>query len=140
MSGLFFHGKTETVLKKRRRPTNSRGVNPNDKKNDLSLIGVVKKIPISYGTLNVKQNGVLESIDEKQDLTFQFNAGIYIINPETLNKIKGGRIFHITDLIERIILENGKVGVFPVSEKSWSDIGEWSNYRLTLDKFGFESW
>ena len=73
-------------------------------------------------------------------MTFQFNAGIYIINPETLNNIENDRVFHITDLIERIILENGKVGVFPVSEKSWSDIGEWSKYRQTLDKFGFESW
>lgn len=108
--------------------------------NDISIIGVVKKIPISYGTLNVEQNGILKSIDEKPDFTFQANAGIYIINPDVIKEIEKNKVFHITDLISKILNKKGKVGVFPISDKSWSDIGEWSQYRKTLDKFGYQSW
>ena len=29
----------------------------------------------------------------------------------------------------------GKVGVYPVSEKSWSDIGQWESYGETVKGF-----
>lgn len=53
---------------------------------------------------------------------------MYIIEPHLLNEIPENEFFHITELIEKIINRNGKVGVFPVSEGSWKDIGEWNEY------------
>ncbi|WP_300438036.1 hypothetical protein [Christiangramia sp.] len=32
---------------------------------------------------------------------------------------------------------NGKVGIFPVSEGSWMDIGQWDEYNKTSKKLGF---
>ena len=43
--------------------------------------------------------------------------------------------YHITDLINQIKDRNGKVGVFPVSEKSWMDIGVWEEYDKTQQLF-----
>jgi len=31
-------------------------------------------------------------------------------------------------LIEKVRKRKGKIGVFPVSEKSWKDIGSWEEY------------
>ena len=53
---------------------------------------------------------------------------MYILEPHLLNEIPENEFFHITQLIENIINRNGKVGVFPVSEGSWRDIGEWNEY------------
>ena len=33
--------------------------------------------------------------------------------------------------MEKVIETKGKVGVFPVSEKSWMDIGVWDEYNKT---------
>lgn len=37
-------------------------------------------------------------------------------------------MFHMTHLIESVNKRNGRIGVFPVSEKSWKDIGNWEEY------------
>ena len=29
-----------------------------------------------------------------------------------------------------------KIGVFPISDNAWLDIGEWAEYKKTLTKFG----
>jgi hypothetical protein len=51
-----------------------------------------------------------------------------------LNEIPKDTFFHITHLIEKIKARGGKVGVFPISEKSWIDIGEWPLYSKVLIK------
>jgi len=37
--------------------------------------------------------------------------------------------------MEDLLKENKKVGVFPVSEGSWFDIGEWKEYQRTQEIF-----
>jgi hypothetical protein len=34
----------------------------------------------------------------------------------------------ITHLLEQVRQRGGRVGVFPVSEQAWFDIGEWAKY------------
>lgn len=96
--------------------------------NELTLVSALKNYPIPYGTVDTKQNGVLEKLIEKPDLTFQINSGMYILEPHLLDEIPDDRFFHITSLIELIIKRKGKVGVFPVSEGSWKDFGNWEEY------------
>ena len=57
---------------------------------------------------------------------------MYILNPDILNLIPDNEIFHITHLIERVRELKGTIGVYPVSEKAWIDIGQWSEYRRAL--------
>jgi uncharacterized protein YcbK (DUF882 family) len=44
----------------------------------------------------------------------------------------------MTQLIHDLKNNGGKVGVYPVSEKSWIDIGEWASYKKALEKFGYD--
>lgn len=96
--------------------------------NELTLVAALKHYKIPYGTVETKENGILLSMQEKPELTYKINAGLYILEPHLLNEIPKNEFFHITDLIQKIKNRNGKVGVFPVSEKSWRDIGEWDEY------------
>lgn len=100
--------------------------------NEITLVGSVKNFSIPYGTLETGQNGQLLAMKEKPDLTFLINSGLYILEPSVLKEIPEGEMFHITDLIEKLMKQKRKVGVFPVSEKSWFDIGEWDEYVKTL--------
>jgi NDP-sugar pyrophosphorylase family protein len=99
-----------------------------ENKNELTIVSALKHYPIPYGTIETKEDGVLIELKEKPELTFQINSGMYILEPHLLNEIPENDFFHITQLIENIQRRNGKVGVFPVSEGSWKDIGDWSEY------------
>ncbi len=57
--------------------------------------------------------------------------------PEILNLIPENTFFHITDLMKKLQAANEKVGVYPVSEKAWIDIGQWEEYKKTLERFAF---
>lgn len=96
--------------------------------NEITLVAAIKKYNIPYGTLKTKENGLLASLQEKPDLTFNINTGFYILEPHLLNEIPENKFFHITYLIDKLIIEKRKVGVFPVSEGSWMDVGTWDEY------------
>lgn len=96
--------------------------------NELTLVSSIKTFNIPYGTLNIGNQGELLNIDEKPDISYFINAGMYLIEPHLLNEIPENTFFNITDLIDIILKRNGKVGVFPVSERSLKDIGNWAEY------------
>lgn len=97
--------------------------------NSITIVSALKHYSIPYGTISTGENGVLEQLNEKPILNFQINTGVYVLEPEMLNLIPEDEFFHITDLIEKVkSIEGKKVGVFPISEGSWQDIGEWPEY------------
>jgi dTDP-glucose pyrophosphorylase len=104
-----------------------------ENKNDITIIAALKSYEIAYGTLNTVDDGLLDSLSEKPNLNFKINTGMYILNPSTLNEIPEDTFFHITDLIDKIKSKGGRVGVFPISEKSWTDIGIWEEYLKIIN-------
>lgn len=102
-------------------------------KNEITLVAALKNYKIPYGTVETGDDGLLITMQEKPDITFKINAGLYILEPHLLKEIPKNHFFHITHLIEKIQDRNGKIGVFPVSEKSWKDIGEWDEYLKNSD-------
>jgi NDP-sugar pyrophosphorylase family protein len=96
--------------------------------NEITLVAALKHFSIPYGILETGPNGTLIGIEEKPDLTYKINAGLYLLEPNLLDEIPENEFFHITHLIEKIMSRGGRIGVFPVSEKAWKDIGEWDEY------------
>ncbi len=96
--------------------------------NDITLVTAVKSQRIPYGVIKTGENGLMVGLTEKPENTFMFNTGVYILNPELINEIPEGQMFHITDLMEKVKARGGRVGCFPVSEHSWKDMGEWPEY------------
>jgi dTDP-glucose pyrophosphorylase/CBS domain-containing protein len=105
-----------------------------DNKNDITIVAALKHYKIPYGTIESGMDGILSSLSEKPEITFKINSGVYILEPETLNSIPKDEFFHITDLILKIKKANGKVGVFPISEKSWQDYGLFENLPFIMKK------
>ncbi|MCB2219440.1 MAG: nucleotidyltransferase family protein [Bacteroidetes bacterium] len=106
--------------------------------NEITIVAALKHYPIPYGTIQTGTNGSLTNLIEKPEITFKINSGMYILEPNLLNEIPDNEFFHITQLIEKVKNQKGKVGVFPVSENSWKDIGNWDEYLTTakINKFG----
>lgn len=106
-----------------------------ESRNEITLVGSLKHYKIPYGTLETGEGGQLLSMREKPEITYMINSGMYVLEPSVLKDIPDNTFFHITELIEKVKARGGKVGVFPVSEKSWFDIGEWNEYQQTLKSF-----
>jgi len=106
-----------------------------ENKNELTAVAAIKTYTIPYGTMDVGKDGILKRQKEKPENTYFVNAGFYILEPHLLEEIPGNEFYHITHLIDKIIERNGTVGVFPVSEGAWMDIGEWNQYNETQQKF-----
>ena len=107
-----------------------------ENKNELTAVAFVKNLQIPYGTFEVTSGNVLKSLVEKPQFTFLVNAGLYILEPHLLDEIPKDEFFHITHLMEKIIQRGGKVGVFPINEGAWLDIGQWKEYQKTLKRYG----
>lgn len=96
--------------------------------NDLTIVTMVKTFKIPYGVIETGDDGLMTSLSEKPELTYQVNTGVYILNPSCIDEIPEGEFFHITHLMEKIKARGGRVGCFPVSEHAWKDMGEWPEY------------
>ena len=95
-----------------------------ENKNEITIIAALKHYAIPYGTIETGNNGHLLELTEKPELTFKINSGMYILEPSLVDEIPENEFFHITQLIELVKNRKGRIGVFPVSQKSWKDIGE----------------
>ena len=81
--------------------------------NLITMICAIKNIQITYGVVNSKPNGEIENIEEKPELSYLINVGVYLIEPEVINSLNG-EFIHMTDLAQKYIDEGKKVGVFPI--------------------------
>lgn len=102
-------------------------------RNDITLITSLKSFQIPYGVIETAKDGIMTGLSEKPEYTYMINTGVYLLEPGLIKEIPENELFHITDLIEKIKNKGGKVGCFPVSEKSWTDIGEWNGYLKLIN-------
>ncbi|MFA5844075.1 MAG: nucleotidyltransferase family protein [Coriobacteriia bacterium] len=102
----------------------------------VTLVGSMKQFTIPYGVCDMGDNGTLKLINEKPEYNFLVSTGFAILEPEALDAIPAGRMYHMTDLVNDLIAAGKKVGVYPVSEKSWLDMGQWEELQEMLKRFG----
>ena len=101
---------------------------------DISLVASLKEYIIPYGTCELNNDGNLSIINEKPEYHFLVNTGMYILNPPVLNLIPGNKMYHITELIEDALKKKMKIGVYPISESAYIDVGQWEEYNKVIDK------
>ena len=95
----------------------------------------MKNFCIPYGICEIENGGDLVMIKEKPEYDFLVNTGLYVVNHEVFKLIPCDTPFDMTDLIDTLKERKGSVGVYPVSEKSWIDVGEWSKFKEASEIF-----
>lgn len=107
-------------------------------KNEITVVAALKNYSIPYGTLETGDAGLLTGLTEKPNLTFKINTGMYILEPHLIQEIPEDEFYHITFLIEKLIRKDRRVGVFPINEGSWTDIGNWNEYMKYIKRYEIE--
>lgn len=103
-------------------------------KHQITMVASVKHFALPYGVVELYREK-LKRVIEKPEYDFLVNTGMYILQKDTINLIPKNKVFHITDLIKAVKDKKGKVGIYPVNEKSWLDIGEWEKYKEAIKNF-----
>ncbi len=88
---------------------------------------------VPYGVVEIEQQRIT-GIKEKPVQRFFVNAGIYVLNPETLNQIPHDQFFDMPSLFESLIAQQKNTVVFPIHEY-WIDIGQMADYEKANNEF-----
>ena len=85
------------------------------------------EVQIPFGVVNIKAHHV-KNINEKPIEKYFVNAGIYVLEPELVDKVKANTQIDMPNLLEQQIKEGSSVNVFPIHEY-WLDIGHMKEYE-----------
>ncbi len=102
---------------------------------DLTIVASMRHYTIPYGVCYVENGGDLRDISEKPEYDYLVNTGMYVIEPGAIDFIPENVIYHITDLIEDMKKNHRRIGVYPVYENGWLDVGQWEDYKNTIKLF-----
>jgi dTDP-glucose pyrophosphorylase len=104
--------------------------------NKITIISSLKHYTIPYGVIKLNETSDLQQMVEKPEYAYLVNTGMYILEPECLMDVPENTFFHITDLINSYIENGDKIGVYPVGENSWLDMGQFKEMENMLEKLG----
>lgn len=107
--------------------------------NELTIVTALKNIVVPYGVVHTKENGIVKSMEEKPKLSCFVNTGMYILNPNLIEDIPKHTFFHMTDLADKLLQENRQVGMYPISEDSFLDMGEFEEMHRMEEKLNLKA-
>ncbi|MBF0623612.1 MAG: nucleotidyltransferase family protein [Magnetococcales bacterium] len=82
---------------------------------------------VPYGVVEMDGHRLI-GIEEKPVREYFVNAGIYLLNPETLSLVPEGVHYDMTDLFREIMDSGGTTAAFPFLEY-WLDIGRLGDFQ-----------
>lgn len=88
---------------------------------------------IPFGVIKAEKNTMV-SLEEKPSSNCLINAGIYVLNPEVLAMIPKNKVFPLTDLFNKMLLKNKKIGVYQMDE-DWIDVGRIDELKKAQEEF-----
>lgn len=97
------------------------------RENAVTMICALRNFDIPYGIVEIGPNGTIGDIKEKPHYSFFTNTGTYIVEPEVIEGIAENEKIGFPDIVQRIKRAGNNVGVYPINEKSWLDMGQFSS-------------
>jgi nucleotidyl transferase len=110
-----------------------------ESQNAVTLVAAMKNDVIPYGVIHAKEDGEVERMEEKPQRSYFVNTGMYVINPEMIGLIPEDTFFHMTDLTDEALIRGYKVGMYPVSEDSFLDMGEFEEMKRMEQKLKIQN-
>lgn len=103
--------------------------------NYITMVTSVKSIEIPYGVVNFDSNGTITSMEEKPKLSRFLNTGFYVVNPDLIKELSTQKV-DFTEIIEKFQIQGKKIGVYPIGENNWKDMGEMNLLNSLKKDFG----
>lgn len=107
-------------------------------RNKITMVTSLKVFEVPYGVIQLDDNGEVQKVVEKPKHTYLVNTGFYVLEPETINDIPQNEFFDLPSLFEFYLKKGEKVGVYPISEGSWMDMGQFDNLQDMLKRLNIQ--
>ncbi|MBF0522460.1 MAG: CBS domain-containing protein [Candidatus Omnitrophica bacterium] len=102
----------------------------------LTAVGSLQHYRIPYGVFEFSKGGKLKKINEKPEYDFTINTGLYVVSKKVLKYIPQ-KCFDMTDLLKVLLAQKESVGIYPISQNSYVDVGQWEEYKKAAEKLQF---
>jgi NDP-mannose synthase len=99
---------------------------------DLTVTVRTETIEVPSGVLTL-DGELVTAYDEKPVIEHEVSTGIYVLSPDALGYLPGGRV-DVPDLVEELLRAGRRVGAHRL-EGSWFDIGTPEDHRLATSEF-----
>jgi dTDP-glucose pyrophosphorylase/CBS domain-containing protein len=94
---------------------------------------------IPFGVIDLDNRGEIRSIREKPTFSYMANAGIYVLNPDLIDMVPRGRVYHMTQLIEDALKIGKRLGSV-LLDGLWIDVGHPDDFERACGLFGGEGY
>lgn len=92
--------------------------------NLITMVCAFKHYTVPYGVVELGADGSIAAMREKPELNFLTNTGVYVVEPRVVEEMTEGEKIGFPDVIERYRLRGERVGVYPIGESCWMDMGQ----------------
>lgn len=108
------------------------------KGNKITFVCSMKDVVIPYGVVETDKEGMITHMEEKPGFSFLINTGLYMIEPDVIDDIGKNEFIHLPNLAQRYLDQGEKVGVFPISERAWMDMGQFNEMESMMKNLGLQ--
>lgn len=92
--------------------------------NLITVVCALKHVTIPYGVFTMTEDGEIDKVVEKPTMNFLTNTGMYLVAPKIIAELEDNKSISFPEIMEKYRRAGEKVGVYPVSEDSWMDMGQ----------------
>lgn len=92
--------------------------------NLITMVCAVKHFTIPYGVIKLGGAGEITEVTEKPEMNFLTNTGMYVVEPRVVEEMPDNTSVGFPDVLDKYRRAGERVGVYPVSENSWMDMGQ----------------
>ncbi len=104
--------------------------------NLITMVSAIKKIKIPYGVIELNEIGKIKEMKEKPELSFLTNTGVYIVEPQVIYEMENNKEIGFPEVIDKYKNKGEKVGIYPISENSWYDMGQFDEMEKMKRRLG----
>lgn len=92
--------------------------------NMITMVCSLKNFTIPYGVVNIGEDGTIVSMQEKPNMSFFTNTGCYFVEPAVIENLEYNESADFPAIIEAYMKEGKRVGIYPIGEEAWLDMGQ----------------
>jgi Nucleoside-diphosphate-sugar pyrophosphorylase involved in lipopolysaccharide biosynthesis/translation initiation factor 2B, gamma/epsilon subunits (eIF-2Bgamma/eIF-2Bepsilon) len=92
--------------------------------NMITMVCSLKNFTIPYGVVNIGEDGMIASMQEKPNMSFFTNTGCYFVEPEVIEDLEYNEPADFPAIIEKYMKNGKRVGIYPIGEEAWLDMGQ----------------
>ena len=108
----------------------------NDTPGEITMCISEYELQVPYGVINIDKEKLI-GIDEKPSQKFFINAGIYVVEPSVINRIKDNKYLDMPTLLDEMIENKIEINVFPIHEY-WLDVGRIDDFNKAKDEITYD--